>query len=188
MAYRNFDELLEAKTIDEQSRLQFTKKWISDNYEITDPAADFIAAVSDVHDHDDLPKHFGQVTLSTAFSSVKVQLLRLPEGWHLGIQRDGQEDPTIVHPKSERSYRVTENYQHVQQLQQLLRNRKQAAPVQQFGVQYEEPVAPRPKTVMTTTPEELASHSGPNPADVPYSFIAGSKQNNVIVDLTPYHS
>lgn len=107
--YKNFDQVINAGRVDEFARVAFTKNWLKTSYDITDVKADFIDALSDVHDHDDLAKHFGQVRVGTAFSSVLVQIVKVENVWHLGaILKDGEQG-SVIHPKAEASFTHPEN-------------------------------------------------------------------------------
>jgi hypothetical protein len=106
MTYTNFDQIMEAEHVNATDRIQFTRKWLSQSYDIKNADENWITVLANVHDHDNLPKHFGAYKVGSSFSATMTQLVRLPDGWHLAIGADEQ-NLTPIHPKQE-----TGSYSH----------------------------------------------------------------------------
>jgi hypothetical protein len=123
-AYKDFDQILNADVVDEKERIKFTQRWVADSYKIPSSMnPDWVAVLSSVHDHDNLPKHFGEVKVGSAFMVLSTQLIRLPDGWHIGVgQSDGNFIP--VHPSYETSWNHPLNRKEIQKLTQAVRTGK----------------------------------------------------------------
>lgn len=85
MKYTNFTELMTATEVDEQARKFFTRGWLKTqyniNYQVNPEWADLL---TEVHDHDNLPKHFGKIQLASSFSSFYTQIVQDQNGvWRL---------------------------------------------------------------------------------------------------------
>jgi hypothetical protein len=85
MKYNNFTELLEADQVDEGARKLFTTRWLNTQYGIAENVnPEWVNEISAVHDHDNLPKHFGKIKLSSSFSSFHTQIVQDQNGvWRL---------------------------------------------------------------------------------------------------------
>jgi hypothetical protein len=134
--YNNFDEIITAEKVDNEARQRFTRKWLRDEYGIEQYDKDWLNQLSDVHNHDDLPKHFGQVRIGSSFSALTTALIRLPEGWHLAISKSDGESITPIHPKHESSYTNTENQKHRLHIIKVLKTGKiiQTSNVSQYPI------------------------------------------------------
>lgn len=128
MVYKSFDELLNADTVDETARLRFTQQWLEESYGLKNFDPVWANLLSAVHDHDNLPKHFGDIRVGSAFSALITQLVRLPDGWHLASKRHDNEDLVPIHPKNEGSFSHPANQALVLRLRQTLKNGKVVVP------------------------------------------------------------
>lgn len=95
-----FDELLTGFEIPEHEVEKRVRSWLSSEYDITVKDNRFYGLLADVHSHDGGPLHFHQVRVSSSLGRVAVQLVKLPDGWHLVAAIAGGQ-PVPVHPKSE---------------------------------------------------------------------------------------
>lgn len=120
--YKNFDEIIGATEVDRNARLAFARKWVKDNYGIVDSKGDWIDGLSDVHNHDNLPKHFGQIKLGTAFSTINTQLIRYEGVWHIGIRTPKNDDGFVLHPANEQSSKHPDNEKARLNLLRLVKN------------------------------------------------------------------
>jgi len=124
MTYTNFDQIMEAEHVNAADRIQFTRKWLAQSYDIKTADENWIAVLADVHDHDNLPKHLGVYKVGSSFSATHTQLVRLPDGWHLAIGNDPQL-LTPIHPKQETgSYSHPLNMKARMQLTNILKKGK----------------------------------------------------------------
>jgi hypothetical protein len=126
-SYNNFDQILNDPQVDEQARIQFTRKWLNQQYGITAYDTDWVNVLTAVHDHDNLPKHFGQPRVGSAFAALVTQLAKLPDGWHLAYI-DANDEMTPVHPKTETSYSHPENIKRRSRITTVLKTGKLLAP------------------------------------------------------------
>jgi hypothetical protein len=107
--YNNFDEIITANEVDRNARLAFARKWVKESYGIVDTKGDWIDGLTDVHNHDNLPKHFGQIKLGTAFSTLNTQLVRYEGIWHIGIRTPKNDEGFVLHPANEQSSKTPAN-------------------------------------------------------------------------------
>lgn len=119
--------IIENMDMSPQERQTLTEKWLESEYNIKnikDPL--FARSLALIHNHDDLPLHFGAVKIGTAFSALYVRLVTTPDGWHLATSRtpEGNETVKILHPKNEPASRNPENIIGLQDLIKLLKNGK----------------------------------------------------------------
>lgn len=111
--YKNFDQIINSGRPSRLDRINFTKSWLRNNYNITEVKEDFLDNLSDVHDHDNLAKHFGQIRIGTAFSSVTAQIVKVENTWHLGVILKEGGQGQVLHPKSEASYSQVDNMKSI---------------------------------------------------------------------------
>lgn len=101
MSYDSFDEILNAVTLNNAARVVYTRKWLEENYQITNPNAEWLDLFSNIHDHDNMPKHFGDTRMGTAFMKMDLILTKVGATWHIGVSRKSDGKGELVHPKSE---------------------------------------------------------------------------------------
>lgn len=101
MSYNSFDEILNAVTLNNAARVVYTRKWLEENYQIKNPNAEWLSLFSDVHNHDNMPKHFGDTHMGTAFMKMDLILTKVGSTWHIGVSRKGDGRGELLHPKSE---------------------------------------------------------------------------------------
>ncbi len=78
MKYTNFTELITADEVDEQARKFFTRGWLKTQYNINHQVnPEWADLITEVHDHDNLPKHFGKIQLASAFSASTLRLFKI---------------------------------------------------------------------------------------------------------------
>jgi hypothetical protein len=111
--YKNFDQIINSGRPSRLDRINFTKSWLRNNYDIVEVKEDFLDNMSDVHDHDNLAKHFGQIRIGTAFSSITAQIVKVENTWHLGVILKEGEQGQVLHPKSEASYAHPDNMKSI---------------------------------------------------------------------------
>ena len=120
--YSTFDHILNADTVDTNERLRFAKRWLSKTYRIINVNQEWLNILTEPHNHDNLPKHFGQVKISTAFVSLITQLVKIQNVWHIGIIKKNDSDGIIIHPTAEESGKTTQNEKNRLLLMSIARN------------------------------------------------------------------
>lgn len=116
--------IIENMNMTTQERQKLTEEWLQSEYNIKKIKDPFFArSLTLIHDHDELPLHFGAVKVGTAFSALYVRLVTTPDGWHLAtsLTPDGN-DVKILHPKNEPASRNPENIIGLQNLIKILTN------------------------------------------------------------------
>jgi len=177
--YTDFDQILNADVVDEQARIRFTQRWLSDSYNINSSVnPDWVAVLSSVHDHDNLPKHFGDVKVGSAFMAMSTRLIRLADGWHIGV---GQSDDSVlpVHPKYETSWSHPLNQKEYQRLIQGIRKGKVSNLVSSNPVQQSSAPA-------ITIPEAAYESEEPSVSRDQITPTTQVKTNSVSIDLSQW--
>jgi len=90
MTYTNFDQILRESNLNEVDRIIFTQQWLQKNYNIDVPInAQWVNELTGVHNHDNLPKHYGQLKLATAFENLWIQVTKINANtYRLAVIRD----------------------------------------------------------------------------------------------------
>lgn len=123
--YHNFDQILADENVNDAERISFTRQWLRNNYGIAQYDPEWVDQLTNVHDHDNMPKHFGEISVGSAFTTALLTyLVRLPDGWHLTISQAGNRDGTPIHPKTEASYTNPANQKARLHLAQVLKTGK----------------------------------------------------------------
>lgn len=115
--------IIENMEMSPEDRTKTTQEWLKTEYgakEIKDPS--FAANLSLIHDHDDLPLHFGAIKIGTAFSALYVRLVQSPHGWHIATSKTPEGGKVkILHPKNDPAYNNPDNIIGIQELLKLLK-------------------------------------------------------------------
>lgn len=126
MNYKSFDDFFtEGPNKNKESRVAFTSNWLKTHYRFSDVNREWVELISDVHDHDNQPLHFGQVKIGTAFNAVTTQLVIVHNEWHLMMKKVNGEE-VLVHPIHEES-RILGNDKNRLFLYEILRKGKVVA-------------------------------------------------------------
>lgn len=89
--FTNFDQFLKDPDVGSRAdeRIMFTREWLEANYGIETVAKSaWVEQLSNVHDHDELPYHFGEVKVGTGFQNLWVQLIKNGSVWDLAVIKD----------------------------------------------------------------------------------------------------
>lgn len=179
--YNNFDQILNDKNLSEKDRISFTKSWLSKNYGVDSNAnQEWVNILSDVHDHDNEPKHFGRVKLGTAFESIETQLVKIHNVWHIGIVKNNHEDSSVViHSLNEVASQDEQNVKNRGQLQRLVKNGKLILiPATPSGVQILQP--------QTSFIPQTVTEFDDAPLSAPVTESDNVKLASISIDLTEY--
>lgn len=141
--YNNFDQFFtEGAGKNKEARIAFTKKWLKENYNISEANPEWVEQISDVHDHDGQPLHFGQIPLASSFTSLTTQLIKLHNVWHIATLKPNSNDASVIHPLKENSKEANNEKNRIN-LARLAKKGtlvKAQAPV--YGIQFDQaPVA-----------------------------------------------
>jgi hypothetical protein len=193
MTYKSFDEILNDETVNNTDRINFTRQWLKTNYGYNNPNEEWVNIISDVHDHDNQPKHFGEVSIGSSFSVFKTQLVRVQEGWHLGVTRNNQTQGTILHPKTEPAGKEPENQKLTLALGQTLKTGKLIENVQQIVTT---PVVSSTNNEVTINldqnilyyeeDQEIAAQDDIQTHRIEDPFLSSGKTKSVSIDLSSY--
>lgn len=182
--YNDFDQLLEARTVDHKARIRFAQEWLRKNYGINTADAEWVDSLSNVHDHDNLEKHFGQIKIGTAFSMLVTQLVRVQEGWHLGVARKEGQQGVLLHPITEAASNDDEQKKLRLQLTQVVKNGK---------VKHDE--SSNPPVAVTSVPslgediyrtKDAAADILDEPVSAPVTLDSTQKTKSVGIDLSAF--
>lgn len=100
--YKTFDDFFaEGAGVNADERDRFARDWLKKNYRFEQVNSDWVHLISDVHDHDNEPLHFGQVKIASAFTGLTTQLVKVHNVWHLAYLKGSSDVAIIVHPVSE---------------------------------------------------------------------------------------
>jgi len=164
--YKNFDQIINDSDLSRLDRISFTGDWLLTNYGIR-PSANpaWVEQLSDVHDHDNEPKHFGRINVGSSFESIQTQLVKLHGAWHLGIIKHGETEGVIIHPMSEKDALVGENEKLREKLYRIVETGKILKPaiiIQAPALQTELPDPQKPyATLQDFAPQESEIDSRP---------------------------
>lgn len=137
--YSDFDQFLsEGPGLEFEARLAFTRKWLKDNYNVVSANEEWMTLLSDVHNHDDQPLHFGQIKIGTSFSAATTQLVKLHNVWHMGIIKQNSNEGAFIHPLREQNQNP-ENEKLRVLLSSLATSGKVVKPEPVYGVDYSAP-------------------------------------------------
>jgi hypothetical protein len=165
--YKNFDQLLTAANVSQKDRIDFTNEWLKKNYGIEVPeGAKWADELSDVHNHDNLPKHFGQIKIGNSFQVRWIQLVKIGSTlWQLAVIKniEDAETQTLLTPLNRNP--SGENTLLLDDLKELLKKTSKTVSVnivQKAG----DPNATQFASLGSLAPETMVE--GPNQINVDY--------------------
>lgn len=104
------NKILNDKGLDVNSRVRLIQEWLKTDYRLKEVKdRKFLEQISEVHDHDNMALHFGEVNVGTAFEAGYVRIVELEEGWHLAFSRQSGQNFSIIHPSYEKAGVTAEN-------------------------------------------------------------------------------
>jgi hypothetical protein len=187
--YTTIDQMVNSDQIETNDRLQFIRKWLADQYEIKSSNPQWLDLFSDVHDHDNLPKHFGQVKIGSTFAAAVTQLVRLPDGWHIAISNKNNE-MVPIHPKREGSYTHPSNQKLLLQLRQVVKGKVSQQPqlaAGGTGVQSLSPAgALTAEDLYQAEDREIAEKDNLGPAVTSTTPFTQQKTQSVDIDISRF--
>lgn len=186
--YSDFDEFIqEGPGVNQKEREAFTRKWLRASYNIVNADELWVRLLSDVHNHDNQPLHFGQIRIGTAFSALNTQLVKENNSWHIGVAKPNATEGHIIHPLKER-VADPNNEKLRRQLEGIATTGKvvlqqTALPVYD-GVEYEM----NPTTVgdVFVLPEKDEVKDDDAPQSAPISLDGQTKTTSVDIDLSAF--
>lgn len=102
--------ILNDKNLSESERVRLTREWLKTEYRIKDVKdIAVLTQLSLVHNHDNLPLHFGEVEVGSSFNTGYVRIVEVNEGWHLAYSRTPGKNFIIIHPGYEKAGVIAEN-------------------------------------------------------------------------------
>lgn len=136
--FNTFDQILKDPNVGSRAdeRVAFTREWLEANYGIEAVAKSaWVEQLSNVHDHDELPQHFGEIKVGTGFQNLWVQLVKNGSVWDLSVIKDlGDIDKSrILLPHTAKKNLTEEDSAELANLKVLLGGRHA------HGVQAKEP-------------------------------------------------
>lgn len=106
-------------SLSDQTRLM--KEWLQTDYQTKNVKdTKVLEALSSVHNHDNLPLHFGEVHVGSTFSAGYIRVVEVGEGWHLAHSREPGKNFTIIHPTYEKAGQTAENVKLLTLVKSLL--------------------------------------------------------------------
>lgn len=177
MSYQTFNQILADEHVDNEERILFTKRWLKSSYGFGQADEQWVSLLSDVHDHDNLEKHFGEVVLATAFNSLTTRIVLVNGVWHLAVLKKSDSSWAPIHPKIESSYNEASNQKLRLNLFNLLKKGKVVAG-QQTG-------QPSPVENIYAS-KDKAFEVAEDISSVPVSHVDAAKTKSVSIDLSQY--
>jgi len=186
MTYHSFDEILAANQINEAERIAYTAKWLENNYGIKNPNPEWVTLLSDVHDHDNMPKHFGDTHVGTAFTRMDLILTKIGGStWHIGVARNGKGKGELIHPKSEASYSENSNQKLRLELIALLKNGKVQQTIGHTNNATLATVTPVSSETIYKKEDDEAREASNLGSSAPVNSL-GAKTKSVGIDMSAY--
>lgn len=125
------EKILKDKTLTTGSRVSLIREWLKTEYRVKDVKdVKFLERLTEVHDHDNLALHFGEVKIGSAFSSGVVRIFEVNDGWHLGYSKQGGGDFAIIHPGYEKAGLEAENLKTLNIVKSLLKTGSVVSPAE----------------------------------------------------------
>lgn len=146
------NKILNDKNLDASNRVRLTREWLQTEYRLKDVKdVKFLQQLSEVHDHDNLALHFGEVNVGTAFEEGYIRIVEVNEGWHLAFSRKSGQDFVIVHPNHEKAGLTAENLKNVNIIKALVKKGSVKVAENPAALGFTPPVVTSEASVMTVS-------------------------------------
>jgi len=121
----DFDDVFNGNiAVTDDEKTQLARHWLKSEYNIEVKEDQVLAAILDVHLHNsDAPQHFAHPLIDSTYGESIVQIVFATGNWHLSYRKEGKEDFTLVHPKSEgKSWKNIQNRSAALEIGLILKN------------------------------------------------------------------
>lgn len=186
MSSKIISKILNNKQLSETDRVRLIREWFKTEYRLKDIKDNkFLSLVSEVHDHDNLPLHFGEVNVGTSFNASYVRILEVNEGWHLAVSKESGKNFNVIHPNYEQAGSTAENLKHLNIVKSLLKSGSVNVPL--AGVVYNPP-AMGTQAVMSVRglEETIVDEDALTEAPVSVSSVSQNGTTSLTINMDDY--